>query len=264
SGLGKSDRTTVTEESGPNQSDRTILYYKVNKWWGGGSNKRDWGVAASSGAEAPYLPVPCCRRPQVDQQARSPPSPPPPPPTTWWGRGGPYHERRRGGCGRCQAGGRGAGGRLGGRSPPPGGRGAVGRVRAGSLLGPGLGREKDRPGVAMASRGGSRTLSKDDVNYKLHFRMINEQQVEDITLDFFYRPHTITLLSFTIVSLMYFAFTRDDSVQEDNIWKGVLSVIFFFLIISVLAFPNGIHRVEERDGFSPGIGDKIFQELNAV
>ncbi|GAB5584124.1 phosphatidylserine synthase 1 isoform X1 [Prionailurus iriomotensis] len=91
----------------------------------------------------------------------------------------------------------------------------------------------------MASCVGSRTLSKDDVNYKMHFRMINEQQVEDITIDFFYRPHTITLLSFTIVSLMYFAFTRDDSVPEDNIWRGILSVVFFFLIISVLAFPNG-------------------------
>lgn len=51
-------------------------------------------------------------------------------------------------------------------------------------------------------------MSKDDVNYRLHFRMINEQQVEDITLEFFYRPHTITLLSFTILSLMAFAFTR--------------------------------------------------------
>ncbi|KAL7984167.1 hypothetical protein Chor_002737 [Crotalus horridus] len=91
----------------------------------------------------------------------------------------------------------------------------------------------------MASYMGSRTLSKNDVNYRLHFRMINEQQVEDITLEFFYRPHTITLLSFTILSLMAFAFTRDDSTPEDNIWKGILSVIFFFLIISVLAFPNG-------------------------
>ncbi|KAL8181884.1 UNVERIFIED_CONTAM: Phosphatidylserine synthase 2 [Gekko kuhli] len=60
----------------------------------------------------------------------------------------------------------------------------------------------------MASYVGSRTLSKDDVNYRLHFRMINEQQVEDITLEFFYRPHTITLLSFTTLSLMAFAFTR--------------------------------------------------------
>ncbi|XP_038664905.1 LOW QUALITY PROTEIN: phosphatidylserine synthase 1 [Scyliorhinus canicula] len=91
----------------------------------------------------------------------------------------------------------------------------------------------------MVSGIGSRTISKNDVNYKLHFRMINEQQVEDITIDFFYKPHTITLLTFTIISVMYFAFTRDDTSLEDNIWKGVLSVVFFFLIVSVLAFPNG-------------------------
>ncbi|XP_067887651.1 phosphatidylserine synthase 1-like [Heterodontus francisci] len=91
----------------------------------------------------------------------------------------------------------------------------------------------------MASGARSMTISKDDVNYKLHFRMINEQQVEDITIDFFYKPHTITLLTFTTIGVMYFAFTRDDSSPEDNIWKGVLSVVFFFLIVSVLAFPNG-------------------------
>ncbi|GAA6068365.1 phosphatidylserine synthase 1 [Tachysurus ichikawai] len=55
---------------------------------------------------------------------------------------------------------------------------------------------------------GSRTLSKDDGRYRTHFRMINEQQVEDITIDFFYKPHTITLLTCTVLSLMYFAFTR--------------------------------------------------------
>uniref|UniRef100_A0A671MM86 Uncharacterized protein n=1 Tax=Sinocyclocheilus anshuiensis TaxID=1608454 RepID=A0A671MM86_9TELE len=60
----------------------------------------------------------------------------------------------------------------------------------------------------MASAFGSRTLSKDDVNYRMHFRMINEQQVEDITIDFFYKPHTISLLTCTVLSLMYFAFTR--------------------------------------------------------
>uniref|UniRef100_A0A5F9DET1 Phosphatidylserine synthase n=1 Tax=Oryctolagus cuniculus TaxID=9986 RepID=A0A5F9DET1_RABIT len=36
-----------------------------------------------------------------------------------------------------------------------------------------------------------------------------------------------------------FSVFRDDSVPEDNIWRGILSVVFFFLIISVLAFPNG-------------------------
>lgn len=43
---------------------------------------------------------------------------------------------------------------------------------------------------------------------KLHFRMINEQQVDDICVHFFYKPHTITLLTATLLSLMYFAFTR--------------------------------------------------------
>lgn len=70
-----------------------------------------------------------------------------------------------------------------------------------------------RPSMASAY-GGSHTLSKDDVNYRMHFRMINEQQVEDITLDFFYRPHTITLLTCTVLSLMYFAFTRWVSSEE--------------------------------------------------
>nr|XP_023999997.1 phosphatidylserine synthase 1 [Salvelinus alpinus] len=69
--------------------------------------------------------------------------------------------------------------------------------------------------------------------------MINEQQVEDITLDFFYKPHTITLLTCTVLSLMYFAFTRDESNEDANLWVGLILVISFFLVISVLAFPNG-------------------------
>lgn len=64
-----------------------------------------------------------------------------------------------------------------------------------------------RPSMATVYSG-AHTLSKDDVNYRMHFRMINEQQVEDITIEFFYRPHTITLLTCTVLSLMYFAFTR--------------------------------------------------------
>ncbi|XP_034030861.1 phosphatidylserine synthase 1 isoform X1 [Thalassophryne amazonica] len=86
---------------------------------------------------------------------------------------------------------------------------------------------------------GSHTLSKDDVNYRMHFRMINEQQVEDITIEFFYKPHTITLLTCTVLSLMYFAFTRDDGNADSNLWVGLILVISFFLVISVLAFPNG-------------------------
>ncbi|EPY75462.1 hypothetical protein CB1_001652024, partial [Camelus ferus] len=40
---------------------------------------------------------------------------------------------------------------------------------------------------------------------------------------------------------------QDDSVPEDNIWRGILSVIFFFLIISVLAFPNVEYNVPYKE-----------------
>ncbi|XP_072042246.1 phosphatidylserine synthase 1-like [Amphiura filiformis] len=73
-----------------------------------------------------------------------------------------------------------------------------------------------------------------------HFRYINEQEVEDISLEFFYKPHTITLLLIAIVTTFYFAFTNtheDNSVQ--NIFNGLKCLAFFFLILSLLAFPNG-------------------------
>lgn len=34
-------------------------------------------------------------------------------------------------------------------------------------------------------------------------------------------------------------FYRNEQDNQENIWAGMLCVIFFFLIISVLAFPNG-------------------------
>ncbi|XP_022258316.1 phosphatidylserine synthase 1-like [Limulus polyphemus] len=73
-----------------------------------------------------------------------------------------------------------------------------------------------------------------------HFTEINERPVDDISIGFFYKPHTITLLTVSIGALLYFAFTRDDENSlEDNIWSGICCVVFFFLIISVLTFPNG-------------------------
>lgn len=40
------------------------------------------------------------------------------------------------------------------------------------------------------------------------FQKMNERAVEDMTLNFFYKPHTITLLLCTVIAAMYFAFTR--------------------------------------------------------
>uniref|UniRef100_A0A8C5QDV1 Uncharacterized protein n=1 Tax=Leptobrachium leishanense TaxID=445787 RepID=A0A8C5QDV1_9ANUR len=61
-----------------------------------------------------------------------------------------------------------------------------------------------------------------------------------ISINFFYKLHIITLLTFTIISLLYLAFTRENTSPEDNIWKGILSVIFFFLIIRNHILPSGV------------------------
>ncbi|XP_018333934.1 phosphatidylserine synthase 1 [Agrilus planipennis] len=71
------------------------------------------------------------------------------------------------------------------------------------------------------------------------FSTINEKPVDDISLEFFYKPHTITLLAISIGVVIYTAFVRDNGSIEKNIWDGFLCCVFFFLIISVLAFPNG-------------------------
>ena len=41
-----------------------------------------------------------------------------------------------------------------------------------------------------------------------YFRVINEKGVDDISLEVFYKPHTITLLSVSVIGLLYSAFTR--------------------------------------------------------
>lgn len=40
------------------------------------------------------------------------------------------------------------------------------------------------------------------------FSYINERPVDDISLEFFYKPHTITLLAVSIASVIYTAFVR--------------------------------------------------------
>lgn len=69
---------------------------------------------------------------------------------------------------------------------------------------------------------------------------INERPVDDISLEFFYKPHTLTLLAVSILGVLYTAFTRDSEASlEGNVWSGLCCVVFFFLIVSSLAFPNG-------------------------
>ncbi|CAG0888752.1 unnamed protein product [Cyprideis torosa] len=72
-----------------------------------------------------------------------------------------------------------------------------------------------------------------------HFIYINERPVDDISLEIFYKPHTLSLLLTSITGLVYFAFTRNEESLYDNILAGILAASFFFLVISLLAAPNG-------------------------
>ncbi|XP_014668788.1 PREDICTED: phosphatidylserine synthase 1-like isoform X2 [Priapulus caudatus] len=89
----------------------------------------------------------------------------------------------------------------------------------------------------MAQRIRTYSMSSEASN---HFHSINEHPVDDISLEFFYKPHTVTLLTVSILGLLYSVFTRDDNVAEENLISGLCAVVFFFLIVSVLTFPNGI------------------------
>lgn len=59
------------------------------------------------------------------------------------------------------------------------------------------------------------------------FSSINERPVDDISLEFFYKPHTITLLAVSIASVIYTAFVRYVVMQYDMYfipihWKSTL------------------------------------------
>lgn len=71
------------------------------------------------------------------------------------------------------------------------------------------------------------------------FYSINDAPVDDISIKFLYKPHTLTLLFVFIALVLYSAFTRVSDNLENNLWAAAKVIIFFFMIISVITFPNG-------------------------
>lgn len=72
-------------------------------------------------------------------------------------------------------------------------------------------RSSPLPASTMADGGiGSETLlhASQHTMAVNEFKFINERPVDDISLNFFYKPHTITLLAVSIFGVMYFAFVR--------------------------------------------------------
>ncbi|KFD67707.1 hypothetical protein M514_08560 [Trichuris suis] len=73
----------------------------------------------------------------------------------------------------------------------------------------------------------------------IQFVTVNERPVDDISIEFLYKPHTLTGLAAVVLLLLYNAFTRSDQSYPDNIWMGLKVVLFTFLVISMISFPNG-------------------------
>jgi len=68
-----------------------------------------------------------------------------------------------------------------------------------------------------------------------HYKSVNERPVDDISLEFFYQPHTITTMVLTIAFLTYTAFVRDESLDwHSNVLVGLGGVVVIFMIISIL------------------------------
>lgn len=63
------------------------------------------------------------------------------------------------------------------------------------------------PATPTKTRGGSGPKPKPEEIAET-FLVVNERPVDDISLDFFYKPHTITLLAVSVLAVMYFAFVR--------------------------------------------------------
>ena len=73
-----------------------------------------------------------------------------------------------------------------------------------------------------------------------HYKSINERPVDDISLEFFYQPHTITTMLVTVIALTYTAFARDEMADwHSNVSTGLVGVVVIFMILSVITLPNG-------------------------
>eukprot|EP00118_Oscarella_pearsei_P003226 m.13489 g.13489 ORF g.13489 m.13489 type:complete len:449 (+) comp24878_c0_seq1:1249-2595(+) len=72
-----------------------------------------------------------------------------------------------------------------------------------------------------------------------HHHEVNQKQVDNVTVEFFYKPRTLTLLVVVLVAMCVFSFSRDESNTDYNITTGAIFMVIILEVISVLAFPNG-------------------------
>lgn len=99
------------------------------------------------------------------------------------------------------------------RGTPTGGEGEQGEERTNTSGDQNIASAKYKSGAASApatptKRGGNGNNKQQKEEIAQTFVIVNERPVDDISLDFFYKPHTITLLAVSVLAVMYFAFVR--------------------------------------------------------
>ena len=69
---------------------------------------------------------------------------------------------------------------------------------------------------------------------------MNDHKVTEITINFFYRPRTLTLLFLITVGLVGVAFVWNEEADlAANVAARIYALSFLFLSIGLLVFPNG-------------------------
>ncbi|VDN01702.1 unnamed protein product [Thelazia callipaeda] len=90
-------------------------------------------------------------------------------------------------------------------------------------------------------RGKKRKITKRELDC-IHYRLINERVVNDVTLEFFYKPRTVTVLIIIcalLVILLESIKIINDSTSGNNVYAGITAAVVLFLVVSALTFPNG-------------------------
>jgi len=86
----------------------------------------------------------------------------------------------------------------------------------------------------------SRTYSSCSCPSSDEHENLDEQKVEDVTIDFLYKPRSITMMCLLTLGLLYKAFTRNyEANQHDNFMQGIIAVVVVFAFLCLLICPNG-------------------------
>eukprot|EP01061_Rhynchopus_euleeides_P025589 TRINITY_DN4145_c0_g1_i2.p1 TRINITY_DN4145_c0_g1~~TRINITY_DN4145_c0_g1_i2.p1 ORF type:complete len:480 (+),score=164.72 TRINITY_DN4145_c0_g1_i2:91-1440(+) len=81
------------------------------------------------------------------------------------------------------------------------------------------------------------TWSREEI---IHWNRMNEQFVEDVHIEFFYRPHTVLLMAVIMVTLLYMGLNEPSDIDlYHRVIRGLGACLFVFIAFSVVALPNG-------------------------